>query len=206
MKLYFSPASPFVRKVLVSANELGLDDRIERLACAVGVINRDREVVALNPLGQVPTLVTDDGAVLHDSRVICEYLDVVNGGGRLFPAAAGPRFRALLEQSVADGLLDAAVLGRQEVTQRPKDKSWDVWRNAQLAKIDSVLDHMEASSREFGDRSDIGPITTACALSYLDFRYPDLDWRTGRASLAMWFDAFSTRPSMVRTALRDRAS
>ena len=203
MKLYFSPASPYVRKVLVSAIELDLESHIERLACAVGVINRDPTVVAHNPLGQVPTLIIADGTELHDSRVICEYLDMQAGGGRLFPKESAPRFRALVEQSIADGLLDAAVLGRQEVTQRPKEKSWDGWRNAQLAKITSVLDRMETSARTFDDRFDIGPITTACALSYLDFRYVEFDWRSGRSALTEWYGSLAARPSMVRTALKN---
>ena len=206
MKLYFSPASPFVRKVLVSAIELDLEHRLERLSCAVHVIKRDSDVVAHNPLGQVPTLITDDGTVLHDSRVICEYLDVIAGGGRLFPAAVAPRFRALAEQSIADGLLDAAVLGRQEQTVRPQEKFWEPWRNAQLAKITSVLDRLQMSSPAFNDRSDIGTIATACALSYLDFRFTDFDWRSGRANLAEWFGSFSSRPSMVRSALKERTS
>ena len=206
MKMYFSPSSPFVRKVLVSAIELDLEHRIERLACAVGVIDRDATVIAHNPLGQVPTLITDEGVALHDSRVICEYLDAIAGGGRLFPAPIAPRFRALVLQSIADGLLNAAVLGRQEMTLRPKEKFWEPWRNAQLAKIESVLDRMDVSSRELHDRFDIGPIATACALSYLDFRYPDYDWRTGRNALADWYTTVSSRPSMARTALKERPS
>src|SRR5260221_10537422 len=116
MKLFFSPASPFVRKVLVVAIELGMEGRIERLPSAVHPVNRDQAVVAKNPLGQVPTLLLDDGTPLHDSRVICEYLDAQAGGARLFPAPGAARWQALTEQSVADGLLDAAILSRYELS------------------------------------------------------------------------------------------
>lgn len=206
MKLYVSPASPFVRKVLASAIELELEHRIERLPCAVHVINRDAEVVAHNPLGQVPTLITDDGTAVYDSRVICEYLDTLAGGGRLFPASIEHRFRALTQQAAADGLLNAAVLGRQETTIRPGDKSWEPWRQAQLAKITSALDRMQEWSSGFNDSADIGAIATACALGYLEFRYADFDWRSGRTTLADWFQSFLSRPSMARTALKERTS
>lgn len=206
MRLYFSPASPFVRKVLACAIELELEHRIERLPCAAHVIERDAEIVAHNPLGQVPTLITDDGDAIYDSRVVCEYLDALAGGGRLFPAPIAPRFRALTQQAAADGLLNAAVLGRQELTIRPADKSWEPWRHAQLAKITSALDRMQAESSGFDDRADIGTIATACALGYLDFRYADFDWRSGRITLADWFQAFLSRPSMMRTVPKERTS
>ncbi len=198
MKLFYSPASPFVRKVLAAAIELGLDGRIERLPSAVGPINRDQAVVAKNPLGQVPTVLLDDGTPLYDSRVVCEYLDVEAGGGRLFPAAGPARWRALTEQSVADGLLDAAVLGRYELL-RPAEIQWPTWRQAQMAKITGALDQMQAWAPELGDRVDIGTITMACALGYLDFRYADLDWRSSRPALAAWYAAFAKRPSMAAT-------
>lgn len=206
MKLYFSPASPYVRKVLACAIELDLEHCIERLPCSVHVIRRDVDVVSHNPLGQVPTLITDGGKVLYDSRVICEYLDALAGGGRLFPVSIEHRFDALTQQAAADGLLDAAILGRQELTIRPPDKSWDPWRQAQLAKITSALDRMQAWSFAFGDRIDIGTLTTACALGYLEFRYPDLDWRSGRTALADWFQTIRSRPSMARTLPGERTS
>ena len=206
MKLYFSPASPYVRKVLATGIELDLDHRIERLPCAVHVIRRDAEVVAQNPLGKVPTLITDDGTVLYDSRVICEYLDTLAGGGRVFPASTDLRFQALTQQAAGDGLLDAAVLARQELTIRPVDKSWEPWRQAQMAKIVSALDRMEDWSGSFGDRVDIGTLTTACALGYLEFRFADFDWRTGRTALAHWFQSFVRRPSMVRTVPGERTA
>ena len=206
MKLYFSPASPYVRKVLASAFELDLEHRIERVPCSVHVIRRDADVVGHNPLGQVPTLITDDGTVLYDSRVICEYLDTLAGGGRLFPVGVDRRYRALTEQAAGDGLLDAAVLARQELTLRPADKVWEVWREAQIAKIVSALDRMQQWSGTFGDRVDIGTLTTACALGYLEFRYADFDWRSGRATLADWFQTFARRPSIARTAPGERTS
>ena len=112
MKLFYSSTSPFVRKVLVVAYELGLADRIERLACAAHPVNRDRTIIAHNPLGQVPTLVLEDGRMLADSRVICEYLNDL-AGGTIFPSGS-QRWEALVAQTLADGLLDAALLGRYE--------------------------------------------------------------------------------------------
>ena len=206
MKLYFSPASPYVRKVLASAIELDLEHRIERVPCSVHVIRRDVNVVVHNPLGQVPTLIADDGTVLYDSRVVCEYLDTLAGGHRLFPLPMDRRYRALTEQAASDGLLDAAVLARQELTLRPADKVWEPWREAQIAKIVSALDGMQQWSPTFGDRVDIGTLTTACAIGYLEFRYADFDWRSGRGTLADWFESFARRPSIARTVPGERPS
>jgi glutathione S-transferase len=199
MKIYFSPASPFVRKVLVCAHELGLADRIEKLDCAAHPIDRDQTIVAHNPLGQVPTFFTDDGRVLYDSRVICEYLDAL-GDGRLFGSGEA-RWRALTEQSLADGLLDAALLTRYE-TVWPENVRWDAWAKSQFDKVHSALERLETWAPEFDDRIDIGSITFGCALGYLDFRFPDFDWRRSHPLTANWFSAFAERPSMVATTLK----
>lgn len=195
MRIYHSPASPFVRKVTVCAAELGI--ALERLPSAAHPINRDRTIVADNPLGQVPTLLADDGAVLYDSRVICEYLDARAGGGRLFPAPGPARWRALTEQSLADGLLDAGLLARYEQLTRPPEKQSAEWRAGQLDKIRCALDQLERWAPGFGDRVDIGTITTGCALGWLDFRFGNLGWREGRPALAGWFERFDARPSMA---------
>ena len=198
MKLHFSGASPIVRKVMICAIELGLDGRIDKLAAAAHPVNRDGSIIANNPLGQVPTLVTDDGNILYDSRVICEYLDSL-AGGSLFPKAGPARLLALVEQSLADGLLDAAILVRYERVARPETLKWEAWENGQLDKIRCALDKMQSSAPGFASRLDIGTITTACALGYLDFRYPELAWRQGRDALATWFEAISKRPSLQAT-------
>ena len=189
MKLHFSGASPFVRKVMICAIELGLDGKIDKLAAAAHPVNRDASIVANNPLGQVPTLVTDDGNILYDSRVICEYLDTL-AGGSLFPKAGPARLVALVEQSLADGLLDAAILVRYERVARPETLKWEAWEQGQLDKIRCALDKLEAAASGFPSRLDIGTITIACALGYLDFRFPELAWRQGREALAAWFEAF----------------
>ena len=109
MKLYHSQTSPYVRKCMFIAHHLGLADRIEKLPSAAHPVNRDQSIIPSNPLGKVPTMITDDGTVLFDSRVICEYLDHL-GKGSFFPAAGAERWRVLTEQALADGILDAALL------------------------------------------------------------------------------------------------
>ena len=119
MKLFYAAPSPFVRKCLVAAHELGLRERIELVPASPHPVNRSAAIIAHNPLGKIPTLIDDDGTVLYDSRVICEYLNA-QGDGHLIPAAGPTRWRALVEQSLGDGIMDAAVLARYETAARPE--------------------------------------------------------------------------------------
>jgi glutathione S-transferase len=198
MKLFHSPTSPFVRKCLVVAHELGLTSRIELVASAPHPVNRDAAVVTHNPLGKIPTLVTDDGAVLYDSRVVCEYLDSVAGGG-LFPRDGAARWQALTLQSLGDGLLDAGVLVRYETFARPEPLRWPDWIAGQTEKLTAGLAVIEAHAAGFAGRLDIGTITLGCALGYLDLRYASLAWRDRHPATAAWFAGFAQRPSMLAT-------
>jgi glutathione S-transferase len=197
MKLHYSPASPFARKVMAVAAELGLP--IEVVTAAAHPVNRNRELIKENPLGQVPTLIADDGAALYDSRVICEYLAAQVPGSTIFPAAGPARWQALVEQALADGLLGAALLVRYEQTVRPEEKRWDGWQDGQMDKVASALDRMDGAAAAFGDRVDIGTIAIGCALGYLDFRFTGFDWRGSRPVLAEWYAGFARRPAMVST-------
>ena len=121
MKLFFSPNSPYVRKVLVTAHEMGLDQQLQFVDCAAHPVNRDARIIAHNPLGKVPTLVTPEGLALYDSRVICEYLNA-QGGGSLFPAHGPHRWQALAWQALAFGLFrffDAVKFGPVACSTRP---------------------------------------------------------------------------------------
>lgn len=198
MKLFYAPTSPFVRKVLVVAHELGLEERIERLPGAAHPVNRDPAIVAQNPLGQVPTFITDDGQVLYDSRVVCEYLND-QAGGSLFPASGEARWRALTRQALGDGLMGAAILVRYETFVRPEDRRWDGWIDGQLDKVRTALAAIEREAASLGDQLDIGTITFGCALGYLDLRFADLGWRDGHPETARWFERFGARPSMAAT-------
>ncbi|HYG41725.1 MAG TPA: glutathione S-transferase [Bordetella sp.] len=199
MKIYFSASSPFVRKCMAVAHETGLAGRIETLPSAAHPVNRDRTIIASNPLGQVPTLITDDGQALYDSRVICEYLDHL-GGGALFPAAGPARWQALADQALADGILGAALLARYEITVRPEPSRWSDWIDGQMSKVSDAVAQFEQRAASFGNRVDIGTLTLGCALGYLDFRYGDYDWRGSHPALAAWYAGFSERPSLRETA------
>lgn len=198
MKLFYAATSPFVRKCLVCAHELGLRERLEFVPAAPHPVNRDRAVVALNPLGKIPTLITDDGAVLYDSRVICEYLNGL-GDGHLVPGAGPLRWAALVDQALADGLMDAAVLTRYENAARPEALRWADWSAGQLDKVSCGLADIEKRGGPAAARVDIGTIATACALGYLDFRYASFGWREKCPKTALWFETFAQRPSMQAT-------
>ncbi len=198
MKLYHSPTSPFVRKCMFIAHHLKLADRIEKLPGAAHPVNRDQSILPSNPLGQVPTLITDDGMVLFDSRVICEYLDKL-GNGSFFPAVGAARWRVLTEQSLADGILDAALLTRYEGAVRPEGLRWSDWTAGQMDKINLGLAHFEKSLDPAVDRLDIGTVTLGCALGYLDFRFADIGWRAKCPKLAAWYEKFSALPEMQAT-------
>jgi glutathione S-transferase len=195
MKLFYAPTSPFARKVRVAAAELSLTDRIELVP-----INpwADAALRAHNPLAKVPTLIRDDGEALFESSVICEYLDHLAGGG-LFPAPGEARWGALLRQGVADGISTAA--GRLYADERrPATERSESVMQRQVAAIEAGLDRLEQGARELSpELADIGAIAAACALGYLDFRWPERDWRPGRDGLARWLAGVSRRASMVIT-------
>jgi glutathione S-transferase len=198
MKIYHSPLSPYVRKCMVVAIELGLSNQIEIVAGAANPIKRDPHIVAHNPLGKVPALITDDGVALYDSRVICEYLNDL-GQGNFLPSSGAARWQILTEQSLGDGMLDAALLARYENMMRPEALRWAEWTEGQMQKIHSGLVMIEANATKWGDTFDLGKLTLACALGYLDLRFASLDWRTQYPKAAQWFAKINARPSMQAT-------
>jgi glutathione S-transferase len=199
MKLYFSGASPYVRKVMVTAIETGLDKKIEPVATTVVPTKPNAEIARDNPLMKVPTLVTDGGEVLFDSRVICEYLDSLHDGRKLIPASGGERWRVLRLQALGDGILDAGILCRYEQALRPAEKQWSDWIAGQTQKVTQGLDMIESDSELLAGPINLGQIAVACALGWLEFRKPIGENRPGRPKLFKWYDEFLKRPSMQAT-------
>jgi len=199
LKLRHSPASPFVRKVLVFAHETGLAERIERVATDVWA--PDSDIQRDNPLGKVPALITNDGTFIG-SLLCCEYLDTVHGGRRLIPTAPAERWPVLQLHALADGIMEAAVARVVEAVRRPKEFIYQGNLDRQEAKLRHALDAIEAPAGALGERVDIATLTLACALAYLDFRLPQLDWRRGRPTAARWHAGFAARPSMMATQPR----
>ena len=197
MKLYASSTSPFVRKVRISALELGLAARIEEVPISLSPVNPHAALREHNPLGKIPALITDTGEALYDSAVICEYLDALAGGSRLYPAEGPARWRALRRQALADGLAEAAILMRYELVIRPEALRWSEWLDGQRLKVRTALDALEAEPLD--GPFDIGAISIVCALEYFEFRFPEERWREGRPQLAAWHERLSRRPSVAST-------
>lgn len=199
MKLRYSATSPFVRKVLVSAIELGLDKKIERQP--TNPSDAASDLARQNPLVKVPSLQLDDDSSLYDSAVICEYLDSL-AGNRLHPASGPARWTALRREALADGIMDAGVLVRGEIL-RPAGEKSEAFMAKQKGKMANAMDALEAEADKFGEGLDIGLIAVASALGYVDFRFAADNWRAKRPKLARWFDKFAQRPSMQSTAPKD---
>lgn len=195
MKLRYSTTSPFVRKVHVLAIETGQIDRIE----LVKTVTTDPDLGRNNPLQKVPALELDDGTSLYDSRVICEYLDA-QAGGKFFPPAGPARWTALRRQALADGMADAAVLRMMEGKKPENLRSAD-WDKRQKLKVTQGLAALEAD--HLGPQLDIGTLTVAIVLDYLDFRFRAEDWRPAHPKLAAWHKTFSERASLRKTLPHD---
>jgi glutathione S-transferase len=198
MKLYYSPASPYARKVRVTAIETGLDKKMEAINVAVSPVAANADVDKHNPIGKIPAL-SVKGMDLFDSPVICEYLDSQHKRRKLLARKGRDRWVALRQQAMADGLLDAALLARYESFLRPEEKRWPDWSKGQMKKIDGVLDQLEAEVKSLRGKPTLGTISVGCALGYLDFRFASHDWRNKRPKLAKWFSTFSKLPSMKAT-------
>lgn len=198
-QLYFAATSAFVRKVMVTAHCLGLAEHIEKLDSAAHPIQRDERIARLNPLAKVPALQAPGGLVLYDSRVICEYLNDY-AGGSLFPPSGARRWQSLTRLALGDGIVDAALLARYERTARPAEKQWNGWIEGQQVKVRAALDAIERQAAQWSTAADdIGLIAIGCGLGYLDFRFPDLDWRASRPATAAWFAEFDQHPAMLAT-------
>jgi len=203
VKLYHSPASPYVRKVRICAIARGLDSRIELVPCNPNT--SPAALLADNPLSKVPTLVTDDGVALFDSPVICEYLDSLGDAPPMFPPPGAARWGALTLQAMGDGILDACVPRRMEM-QRPQDEGRAAVVARMRAAVERTLDALEADppdDMKTRGALDIGSIAVACALGYLDFRFPQQPWRDTRPKLAAWFAAVSEDPAVAATVPQD---
>lgn len=199
MTLHWSPRSPFVRKVMVAAHELGLVDRLNLRRTVVQMISPNLELIPDNPLSKIPTLVLEDGSVLIDSGVICEYFDALAGGNRIIPSAGPARWAELSRHAMATGLLDILILWRNE-RNKPAQAQTASWLTSFETKAIATLARFEKNALTANDGPlSLSAITLGCVLSYLDFRFEDWNWRSDYPLLTAWHAAFCKRPSAIAT-------
>jgi glutathione S-transferase len=186
---------------MVAAHELGLVDRIETVRTVAAMTNPPPALLPDNPLAKIPTLVLEDGTVLYDSHVICEYFDSLVGGGKLIPPAGPARWRELRRHALANGFLDMLVLWRNE---RDRPQPLPALVAAFTRKTDAVLPALEAEIEDIA-KGPVGlaQITTAIAGAYMDFRFPDLRWRDRCPRFSAWQQGFADRPSTRATQIVD---
>lgn len=196
MKLFCSNTSPFARKATICADVLHLTDQIERIVVATTVIQPHDQLAATNPMIKLPTLVLDDGQVLYDSRVICEYLSSLVEGQTIFPEGKA-KWTALTWQATGDGLLDAGLAARYEMALRPKEYQWDGWFQAQMKKVVGCMKVIESNVSTLSTTQlTIAEISIACGLGFLDFRFKEMDWRAQFPQTAVWFGQISHLPAI----------
>lgn len=200
MKLYWSSRSPYVRKVMVFAHECGLAGRIECVRTLVAMTKPNMELLHINPLGKIPTLVLDDGSVLYDSTVICEYLDSLHDGHKLFPASRAMRWTALRRHALGNNLIDNLMLWRNETLRPQSQQSPDTLAAFELKVLNAVTALDGEAAALTAAPVDIGHVAIGSALGYADFRFAQLGWRAGHSHITRWFEQFVLRPSMRDTA------
>jgi glutathione S-transferase len=204
LRLIASLTSPYVRKVRIVMAEKRIDCQLE----IENVWSPDSKITTFNPLGKVPCLVMEDGGAVFDSRVIVEYIDTISPVSRLIPSGGRQRVEVRNWEALADGVLDAAVLVRLELIERPPQQQSNKWIDRQMGKVQAGL---AAMSSGLGDKTwcngqqySLADIAVGCALGYLDFRFPDIDWRGQYPNLARHFEKLSARQSFIDTAPREQ--
>lgn len=194
MKLAYTLASPYVRKVTACAIARGIDHKIENWE----VSSTDPALIHFNPLSKIPTLLLDDGSTLFDSPVICEYLDSIGDAPPLFPPAGPARWTALRLQAIGDGIMDASQPRRREIA-LPQDEGRQSYIKLQAGKVKVSVDQLEKEISSLGKLQTIGDIAVACALGYLDFRFSNEPWRPGHPRLEAWYAEVLQLPPMAKT-------
>ncbi|MCC6197901.1 MAG: glutathione S-transferase N-terminal domain-containing protein [Burkholderiales bacterium] len=203
MRLFWSSRSPYARKVMIVAHEVGAAERIDCVRIRLPLLDAAAELLRFNPLGQIPTLVLADGRALFDSLVICEYLDAQGRGPNLVPVLPAERVDALHRHALGHGMIDLAIKLLAE-RMRPAARQIDTQIERRRVALVRGLDRLEELGPDLARLApDLGHVAIAAALSYLDFRLDELTWRHGRSKLCDWFESFNQRPSMVGTAYVD---
>jgi glutathione S-transferase len=186
-----------VRKVMIVAHELKLSERIDTVRTVVAAATPNVELMKENPQSRLPTLRLADGSALYDSRVICEYLDTLHDGEKLFPEKYPERLTALRRHALGDGMLDTMLMWRGEQLRTVASQSikhMQAWKLKTNVSVD-MLEEREVAALETS-RFSIGHIALGVALGYIDFRFPELAWRNGHPRLARWYETFTARPSV----------
>ena len=199
MKLFYTAASPFARKVRIVAHEKNLAGSINEVL--VNLAENPADVIATNPIGKIPALVRDDGFALYDSPVICDYLDATGSGARLIPASGDARWLVLRAEALADGALDAAVACVME-SRRPAHEQSAAAVARQKEKIVRSVREMEKQIALLPVSFNLGHIAFISVLGYLDLRNPELNWRENAPTLAKWFAEADERDSAKKTRPR----
>jgi len=197
MKLYHSPTSPYVRKVMLTLHLTGQLDDVELLPGSGTPMAPNEDTIKSNPLGKIPCLITDDGAAIFDSRVICRYLDHRAKAG-LYPQGDA-LFPVLTVEALADGIIDAVLLTAYEWRLRPEELRYQPWVDGQVGKVERALATLEQTDLVLTGPRNAAQIATAAALGYVDLRLPDLDWRARCPKLAAWYAEVSGTPPMKAT-------
>jgi glutathione S-transferase len=196
MVLHWSPRSPYVRKVMIAAHEMGLSDRLRTVRTVAGGTTPHEELMRINPLGKIPTLELEDGSAIYDSPVIIEYLDTLHTGPRFYPVAWPERLTALRRHALGQGMLDVALLllgERFRPAERQSEPHMALWRaklRASVAALEQEADALASSG------FTVGHLAIGVALGYLDFRFAVLNWREGHPRLAAWHATFDARESV----------
>ena len=196
MKLTFSPASPFARKVRIAAIELGLIDRIEFVPTTVAPGTSNDEYSRITPLKKLPVLILDDGNVILDSYVISEYLDELAGGGKLIPASGPARWKVKSDHSLLQGMLDSMLLCRYEKITRPEALRWQAWSDDHWNRAWKGMGRFEARDDVLSGPLTIAQIGLVCVLGYADFRFADCGWRKAYPKLDIFHQKMLERPSV----------
>ncbi|KEO56198.1 glutathione S-transferase family protein [Thioclava pacifica] len=203
--LHWSPRSPYVRKAMVALHEKGLAASVETVRTHADPMIPHEGLMAINPLSKIPTLELEDGRVLFDSHVVCEWADLEGKGGpQLFPSDPAARLEAERDEALGTGLLDVALPWLVELNMRPEAQRSDQMLDVYRTKMNRVADWLETHAPRLTERPfDIGHLSIGVALCYLDFRFDAEGWRQGRPALAKWHEGFSERPSVKATTFRD---